>query len=150
MTVVNFPTGTRPQKRGWQPEELRELAAACSDAIARGQASEWEIGVTERGEPQLYLIGPPPGYDCILCISRIGGHFVIEDGRGQVMLEHDSSLLLAEQALSALRRRKAALLAQVAAAWQAFREAFEEKTEALTSEPAEILVYMVPQLATLA
>ena len=38
--------------------------------------------------------------------DRVGRHYVIEDGHGRVLLEHDSPMLLAEQALSALRRRK--------------------------------------------
>ena len=136
MTVLRFPSRAQSHQQSWPLDEMRELAEACSAAVAQGQASGWEIGATEHGDPQLYLIGPPPAYDCILCISRVGHHCVIEDGRGRVLLEHDSPLLLAEQALAALRRRKAALLAQVAAGWQAFREAFEEKTEALTTEPA--------------
>ena len=150
MSVVKFPERPQPVPQGWQSSELQQIVAACSGTVSVGEASGWEVGVTEIGEPQVYLIGPPPNYDCILCISRIGGHYVIEDGNGRVLLEHDSPLLLAEQALAALRRRKAALLAQVAAGWYAFREAFEEKTEALAAEPAEILVHIMPQLATLA
>ena len=149
-TVVKFPRRSEPLPQGWQNDELQQIVAACSSSVSVGEASGWEIGMTEHGDPQVYLIGPPPGYDCILCISRVGRHYVIEDGHGRVLLEHDSPMLLAEQALSALRRRKAALLAQIAVAWQAFREAFEEKTEALTAEPMEVLVHLAPQLAALA
>jgi hypothetical protein len=59
-----------------------------------------------------------------------------------VLLEHDDTLLLAEQALAALRRRKAALLARVAVVWHAVREAFEEKTEALGAESMEVLTHL--------
>ena len=59
-------------------------------------------------------------------------------------------MLLAEQATAALRRRKAAIVAQVAVAWCALREAIEEKTEALMAEPIELLTHMAPQLTALA
>jgi hypothetical protein len=149
-TVVKFPRPNERLPHGWQNDELQQIVAACSGSVSAGEASGWDIGVTDSGDPQVYLIGPPPDYDCILCISRVGRHYVIEDGRGRVLLEHDSPMLLAEQALAALRRRKVALLAQVAVVWHAFREAFEEKTEALTGEPMEVLVHLAPQLAALA
>jgi hypothetical protein len=149
-TVVEFPRRSERLPVGWRGDELQQIVAACSGSVSVGEASGWEIGVTDSGDPQVYLIGPPPDYDCILCISRVGRHYVIEDGHGRVLLEHDSPMLLAEQALAALRRRKMALLAQIAVAWQAFREAFEEKTEALTAEPIEVLAHLAPQLAALA
>jgi len=149
-TVVKFPGRTLALPQGWQQDELQQIVATCSGSVAAGEASGWEVGVTDEGDPQVYLIGPPPNFDCILCISRVGRHYVIEDGQGRVLLEHDSPMLFAEQALAALRRRKEILLAKVAVAWHAFREAFEEKTEALTAEPMEVLVHFAPQLAALA
>jgi hypothetical protein len=124
-TVVNFPKRSEPGRSerlpdGWRNDELQQIVSACSGSVSVGEASGWEI------------------------------HYVIEDGHGRVLLEHDSPMLLAEQALAALRRRKAALLAQIAIAWHAFREAFEEKTEALTAEPMEVLAHLAPQLAALA
>ena len=71
MNVVKFPrvttqlpmAGNRPNcSSSWRP---------AADAIAAGEASGWEVGVTENGDPQVYLIGPPPDHDCILCISRV-------------------------------------------------------------------------------
>jgi hypothetical protein len=59
-------------------------------------------------------------------------------------------VLLAEQATAALRRRKGAIVARIAVAWYALREAVEEKTEAMMAEPMEILTHMAPQLAALA
>ena len=96
------------------------------------------------------LLGPPPDYDCILCISRLGRIYVIEDGAGRVLFEHDNPMLLVEQATAALRRRKATIVARVAVAWCALREAFEEKTEAMMAEPMELLSHIAPQLAALA
>jgi hypothetical protein len=148
--VLNFPRSAPQAPQGWHNEEFQQIVAACSSAVAVGEASAWEVGMTEHGDPQVYLIGPPPNHDCILCISRVGRHYVIEDGQGRVLFEHDSPMLFAEQAIAALRRRKAILLAKVAVAWHAFRETFEEKAEALTAEPMEVLAHIAPQLAALA
>jgi hypothetical protein len=149
MTVIPFPRSAPQASQGWQTDEFQQIMAACSGSVAAGEASGWEIGTTDNGDPQVYLIGPPPDFDCILCISRVGRLYLIEDGEGRVLLEQDSPMLFAEQAISALRRRKALLLAKVAVAWHAFREAFEEKTNTL-AEPMEVLTHIAPQLAALA
>ena len=150
MTVVKFPTPPEKVATSWQPVELQQFLAVSADAIAAGEASGWEIGFTERNDPQVYLLGPPPDYECILSISRLGRLYVIEDGNGRVLFEHDNPMLLAEQATAALRRRKASLVARIAVAWCALREAFEENTEVLMAEPIELLTHVAPQLATLA
>jgi hypothetical protein len=75
---------------------------------------------------------------------------VIEDGAGRVLYEQHDTAKLAEQAATALRRRKAALIARVSVAWCALREFFEEKTEAMMGEPMDILTHIAPQLAALA
>jgi hypothetical protein len=150
MNVVRFPGAMTRTDEGWQSVELQQFLAVSANAIAAGEASGWEVGVTDNGDPQVFLLGPPPDHDCILCISRLGRLYVIEDGAGRVLYEHDNPMLLAEQATSALRRRKAAILARVAVAWCALREAFEEKTEALMAEPMELLTHIAPQLAALA
>ena len=53
------------------------------------------MGMTEVGDPQFYLLGRPPHDECILCISRLGRLYVLEDGHGQVLFEHNSLLVLA-------------------------------------------------------
>jgi hypothetical protein len=150
MTVLEFPRATLKPAGGWQPPELRQFLAVSERAIAAGEASGWDVGTTDRGDPQVFLVGPPPDYDCILTISRLGRLYVIEDGAGRVLFEHDNPMLLAEQATAALRRRKTAIVARVAVAWCALREAFEEKTEAMMAEPMELLAHIAPQLAALA
>jgi hypothetical protein len=135
---------------GWQSAELQQFLAVSSSAIAAGEASGWDVGVTERGDPQVFLVGPPPDYDCILSISRVGRLYIIEDGAGRVLFEHDDPMLLTEQATAALRRRKTAIIARISVAWCALREAFEEKTEAITAEPIELLAHIAPHLAALA
>ncbi|MBN8966695.1 MAG: hypothetical protein J0H89_15295 [Rhizobiales bacterium] len=148
-TVVRFPRVAEALPHGWRTPELQQFIAVSACSIADGDASGWEIGATEQGDPQIYLIGPAPAYECILCISRVGRIYVIEDGRGQVLLEHDRPMLLAEQAIAALRRRKATVMTQIAFAWCALREMVEEKTDALTEESMEILVAVAPHLRTL-
>jgi hypothetical protein len=150
MTVLKFERPLGPVSGGWQSAELQQVVSACAGSIASGEAIGWEVGCTESGDPQVYLLGPPPDYDCILCISRLGRLYVIEDGSGQVLFEHDNPMLLAEQAAAALRRRKAAIVARLALAWCALREAFEEKTKALMGEPMELLTHVAPQVAALA
>ena len=150
MNVVKFPTPREKASESWQPAELQQFLEVSANAISAGDASGWGIGVTERNDPQVYLLGPPPDYDCILSISRLGRLYVIEDGHGRVLFEHDNPMLLAEQATAALRRRKASLVARIAVAWAALREAFEEKTEVMMAEPIELLTHVAPQLAALA
>lgn len=150
MTVVKFPTRPEKLSESWQPAELKQFLAVSADAIAAGEASGWEFGVTERNDPQVYLLGPPPNYECIMTISRLGRLYVIEDGEGRVQFEHDNPMLLAEQATAALRRRKASLVARIAVAWSALREAVEERTEVMMAEPIELLTHVAPQLAALA
>ncbi|HVQ80465.1 MAG: hypothetical protein WCF80_11435 [Pseudolabrys sp.] len=149
MNVVKFPPVALQATDGWQSAELQQFLAVSSGAIAAGEASGWHVGVTERGDPQVFLVGPPPDYDCILSISRLGRLYVIEDGAGRVLFEHDNPMLLSEQAAAALRRRKTAIIARVAVVWCALREAFEEKTEEIMAEPIELLTHIAPQLAAL-
>ena len=130
--------------------ELRQFLAVSANAIAAGVASGWDVGETECGDPQLFLLGPPPDHDCILSISRLGRLYVIEDGAGRVLFEHDNPMLLSEQAACALRRRKTAIIARVSVVWCALREAFDEKTEEIMAEPIELLTHITPQLAALA
>jgi hypothetical protein len=150
MNVVKFPSPADRVAAGWPSAELRRVIDVCSESIASGAASGWEIGKTDNGDPQIYLLGPPPDYDCILSISRLGPLYVIEDGNGRVLFEHNDPLLLAEQTAELLRRGKAAISARIAVAWCVLREAIEEKTEAMLAEPLELLTHLAPQMAALA
>ena len=98
MTVVKFERRRASVGEGWQAAELQQFIAVSANAIAVGEASSWEVGRTESGDPQVFLIGPPPDYDCILSISRLGETYVIEDGAGRVLFEQHSPARLAEQA----------------------------------------------------
>ena len=150
MTVVQFPLTRQQSTPAWPWAELRQVIDVCAQSIASGAASGWEIGETERGDPQVYLLGPPPDYDCILSISRIGQLYILEDGNGRVLFEHQNPVQLAEQAAAALRRGKSAIVARITVTWVAVREAIEERTDALMEESMELLTHLAPQMACLA
>jgi hypothetical protein len=149
MNVVKFPRAPEPLPAGWQTGELTKLTNACA-TVPNSEISGWEVGMTEYGDPQLYLLGPAPDHDCVLSISRLGRLYVLEDGKGQVLFENDNIMLLAEHTCSALRKRKAELVAKLVVCWCAVREFFEEKVEPMLAEPMEVITHFAPQLAALA
>ena len=149
MTVVKFPRKQEPSPQGWQSGELTKLTNACL-TVPNSDLSSWEVGTTERGDPQLYLLGAAPEHDCILTVSRLGRLSVLEDGKGQVLFETDNHQLLVEQTCAALRKRRSQIVAKVTACWCTAREFFEEKVEPVLAEPIEIITHFAPQLAALA
>jgi hypothetical protein len=150
MTVIAFPPKPLQSDGSWRAGELAAMVEALAPALTGRESGGYDIGVTEVGDPQFYLLGPPPHDECILCISRLGRTYVLEDGAGQVLYEHNSLVVLAEQAKSALRRRRAQIVARAVLLWCAARAAFEEKLEAVAGEGEELLAHVVPQLAVLA
>ena len=149
MNVIHFPR-SQELPQGWQNSELTRLTNACAGSVSMGDVSGWEIGTTEYGDPQLYLLGPAPEHECILSISRLGRLYVLEDGKGQVMFENDSLVTLAEETCSALRRKKAEFVARLTVCWCAVREFFEEKVEPMLAEPIEVITHFAPHFAALA
>ncbi|MEA2933611.1 MAG: hypothetical protein QOD74_257 [Variibacter sp.] len=145
MDVVEFPLSARTGS-DWDADELRALVAVCEWAVAKGRASSWECGVTEAGDPQLYLTGPGPDFECVLCCSRLGRLYLLEDGEGGVLGEYRNPALLAEAAQANLAGAKYRLAVRVAVAWAAAREAIEEKLEPLT----EPVAHVMPQLGAFA
>jgi hypothetical protein len=150
MTLIAFPSKVRREDGGWPAAELKEIVETFAPQLISGEAGGWNVGVTEIGDPQFYLLGPPPDDECILCISRLGRVYVLEDGAGQVLFEHNSLLVLAEQARSVLRKKRAQIVARAALVWCAVRELFEEKIEPIVGESEELLTHFVPQLAAFA
>ncbi|MFN3657506.1 MAG: hypothetical protein ACK4UO_09665 [Pseudolabrys sp.] len=147
MNVLQFVP--REASRHWQRAEMNTLLAACGDSLDKGAVSGWEIGETESGDPQLYLLGPAPDHECILCVSRLGRLYVLEDGEGRILCEHDAVGQLSKQVSSALGRRKGAIAARALAVWLAIKETFEERIEPALSEPVEVLSHIAPQLVAL-
>jgi hypothetical protein len=154
MTVIPFHTRARAvgsDAGGWRSAELEILVAALAPTeSAEGQPIGWAAGVTEAGDPQFYLLAPPPQEECICCISRLGRSYILEDGAGRILFEHNSLVMLAERAQATLQRKKTQILGRVALMWFAIREAFEERFDAVMGEGDELLVHLVPQLAVLA
>lgn len=145
MNIVPF----RRKFGGWDGVELNALRSAAGDALRAGGGGAWEIGVTEKGDPQLYVLGPEPQRECLLCVSRLGRMYVLEDGEGRILYEHDGLNLLAEQMREALRHKKGAIAARLAVAWFAIRETFEERIEPVLAEPMELFSLVAPKLVAL-
>jgi hypothetical protein len=148
MKVVSFPE--KRWAEGWRPVEVTRIVGGFAPLLDSGEASGWETGTTEAGDPQLYVLGAPPDYECILTDSRLGSLYVIEEGAGHVMLEQNSLMLLAEQMRRLLRSKKAGIVARLALAWCAVRQAVTEKVEPMLSEGEELMVHFGPQLAAFA
>ncbi len=148
--IVPFRRPPEEPPRDWQSSELHEVLDACAPSISRGEIVGWDVGVTETGDPQLYLLGPAPDHECILSVSRLGRLYVLENGNGRVVAEYDSMILLAEQLRALLHQGKAAIVARLTATGCAIKEIFEENIEPMLAEPAEILAHFAPQIATLA
>lgn len=147
MTIVQFP---RPEAlHSWQRTEMNALLAACGDSLEKGTVSGWELGQTERGDPQLYLLGPAPDHECLLCVSRLGRVYVLEDGAGRILCEHDAIGRLGDTVRHALRHKKSAIVARATIVWLAIKETFEERIEPMLAEPAEVLSHIAPQLVAL-
>ena len=149
MNVLPFPGRFEGVPQSWHAGELREVLHASASAISRGEASGWEVGHTDVGDPQFYLLGPAPDYECLLCISRLGRVYVLEDGQGRVLIEDDGLVAMAQQVRDALWRKKSAIVARIAVAWFLVREAIEERTDAIMAESHEMLTHFAPQLAAL-
>jgi hypothetical protein len=145
MSVVAFE---RKQDSGeWSEKELGALVAAFGAASRTGR--EWETGMTEQGDAQFYLLGPLPDQACELCVSRIGGRYILEDGSGRLLFEHRNLELLALHAKAAVPSASW-LMVRAITLWCAIRNTIHEKVEPLLVEGEELLVQFVPQLSAFA
>jgi hypothetical protein len=145
MSVVAFE---RKQDSGeWSEKELSTLVAAVGAASRTGR--EWETGMTEQGDAQFYLLGPRPEQACELCVSRIGGRYILEDGSGRLLFEHRNLELVALHAKAAVPSTSW-LMVRAVTLWCAIRNTIHEKAEPLLVEGEELLVQFVPQLAAFA
>src|SRR5690349_2893313 len=91
MSVVGFE---RRQNAGWSEAELNTIVAALHTAMAPATGRSRETGATESGDVQFYLLGPRPEQACELCVSRIGGLYIVEDGSGLLLFEHRNLVLV--------------------------------------------------------
>jgi hypothetical protein len=148
MSVVAFER--KQSAEAWSEAELDTLLASLNGALASGNGGEWETGVTEQGDPQFYLLGPLPDQTCELCVSRIGRRYLLEDGSGRLLFEHQSLPLVALHAKAAMRSSWSGLVARVALLWCTIRHMIHDRLEPLLAESEEMLVHLVPQLAAFA
>ena len=148
MSVVAFE---RRQGTGeWSETELSTIVAALRAAIASGEGRGWETGTTENGDAQFYLLGPLPDQACELCVSRIGGRYILEDGSGRLLFEHQSLALVALHARAAVRSKHGWLVARAVLLWCTIRHMIHDKVEPLLTEGEELFVELAPQLAAFA
>jgi hypothetical protein len=145
MSIVEFPRRpTAPSD--WRPEEWGDLVTLFHPDAA-GAGTAWDVGVTEHGDPQFYLLGPAPDHECVLCVSRLAQGYVLEDGTGRILGEAPSLARFAEQVAHASVRGGRSLLARVTLLLCAIRLTIEEKVEPLFEESQELLVRFAPQMA---
>jgi hypothetical protein len=133
----------------WSKRELSTIVAALSAGTAPGTGREWETGVTEKGDVQFYLLSPLPDQACELCVSRIGGRYILEDGTGRLLFEHWNLELVALHAKAAVPSTSW-LMVRVITLWIALRSATDEKLDSILLEGEELIVQFVPQLAAFA
>ena len=147
MSVVAFE---RKQNDGeWSERELSTITAALNAALARSTGRAWEIGMTEKGDAQFYLLGPLPDQACELCVSRIGGRYILEDGSGRLLFEHRNLDLVVLHARAAIPSTSW-LMVRVIILWCAIRNVLHERIEPMLAEGEELLVQWAPQLAAFA
>lgn len=145
MSVVAFER----RQSTWTEAELDSIVAALHTAIAPATGRTWETGVTENGDVQFYLLGPPPEQACELCVSRIGGRYILEDGSGRLLFEHRNLDLVGLHARAAVSPTPW-LMVRMIVLWCAIRSTLQEKFEPFLVESEELLVQVAPQLAAFA
>jgi hypothetical protein len=147
MSVVAFER--RQDAAVWTETELDTIVVALHAAIAPATGRTWETGATENGDVQFYLLGPRPEEACELCISRIGGRYILEDGSGRLLFEHRNLDLVALHAKAAVASTPW-LMVRAVMLWFAIRNTIQEKFEPILVEGEELLVQVAPQLAAFA
>ncbi|MBY0361440.1 MAG: hypothetical protein K2X45_05990 [Phreatobacter sp.] len=149
--VVTFPRAAceRPQtwQRIWRQDELQSLVALYAAQARHSEVVAWDVGTTEAGDPQFYLIGPGPEHDCLLCVSRIGRLYVLEDAYGGLLAEDGRLGAVTDKAARALSQRHSAFVVRALLGLCAFRVMIEQKIEPFLAESTENLTRFAPQLA---
>jgi hypothetical protein len=141
MNVIGFP-GREAALTEWRADELQQLVA-----LVPPSGCSWQAGKTERGEPQFYVLGPTPEQDCMLCVSRLGQGYVLEDGAGRLIGEAPSLDRFAVEAARAAIRGGRSFVARMLVGWCALRLTVEERLEPVLEQSEEMLVRFAPQLA---
>ena len=147
MNVVAF--ARKQDTREWSERELRAIVTALEKTLAPNTGRDWETGMTEAGDAQFYLLGPLPDQACELCVSRIKGRYILENGSGRLLFEHRNLDLVMLHAKAAVPSTSW-LMVRAITLWCAIRNTIHEKVEPLLVEGEEMFVQLVPQLAAFA
>jgi hypothetical protein len=148
MSVLTFER--KQDGELWSETELHTILTTLNTALGAEHGRGWETGMTEKGDPQFYLLGPLPDQVCQLCVSRIGGRYILEDGAGQLLFEHQSLPLVTLHAKAAVSARQWSLVARITLLWVTVRHTLHDKVEPLLVESEEIFFHLAPKLAAFA
>lgn len=146
--VVAFQAPERPHC--WRQDELQQLISLTTARGSRFRKASWSVGRTELGDPQFYLVGAAPELDCMMCVTRLGRLYVLEDGTGSVVAEDVHLEAIVESASGMLvRRRSLSFVARTLIGLCAFRAVLDQKAEFMLAESMEHVSRFAPQLAAL-
>jgi hypothetical protein len=148
MNIIPF-TPESAHMRSWSSHELETLLSIYETYAAKNNASSWDVGATERDDPQFYILGPPPDLECIVVISRVDRIYLFENGSGQVLHEGTSLGVLSARAKALADQKPLSLVARITLSLTAIRLTIEEKLEPILVESEEVLLRVTPQLAAL-
>jgi hypothetical protein len=59
MTVIAFQPKVLQLDGPWRTAELNTIVERLAPESSRGSARRWDVGITDVGDPQFYLLGPP-------------------------------------------------------------------------------------------
>ena len=147
MSVVAFER--KQDAAVWTEMELNTIVAGLHTALAPSTGRTLETGATENGDAQFYLLGAEPEEACELCLSRIGRRYILEDGSGRLLFEHQNLDLVVLHAKAAVASTPW-LMVRAITLWCAIRSTIQEKFEPILIEGEELLVQVAPQLAAFA
>jgi hypothetical protein len=138
-------------QRGWHPAELEQLVRLYSAQAAAGRVSGWDIDSTELEDPQFYLFGAGSDEDdCVICVSRVGCRYVLEDGNGTLLAEDVNLAPVVMKASRALAGQcRAVFVTRLLVTLCAIRVLIEERLEPLLPDSSDMLLRVAPQLSAI-
>jgi hypothetical protein len=147
--VVAFHT-QEPPPHCWRQDELQQLVSLYSVHASRSCKVSWNVGQTEMGDPQFYIVGAAPELDCVTSVTRLGRLYVLEDGNGSVVAEDVRLERVVEAASKMLTRRgRLSFVARSLIGLCAFRAVLDQKVELMLAESLDHVSRFAPQLAAL-
>ena len=138
-----------PHPRCWSQAELWDMTALCATSTRLSCATSWSTGKTEKGDPQFYLLNDDE--DCLLCLTRIGHLYVLEDGFGGIVAESTDLKAMIEQGWRMVARPQgiSAFVVRSLFVVCTCRAILDQKIELMLTEAGEQVARFAPQLAAL-